>query len=144
MPIRISNLYWKFLVIRPFHGVDTYKVVALRVKVKLIEKMAKSHAGNVRVMKVISQYRIPGMTFKKKRTKFTVRPAHVREEDVTAETVAVTTAVARGSNPLGGPIEVIELAVVWETEEIVEVSKVEVEVAGSEKFVERLNAIVAY
>lgn len=123
---------------------DTYRVVALRVKVKLVEKMAKSHDGKVRVVKVISQYRIPGMTFKKKRRNFTMRPAHVREEDVTAETVAVTVAVASGNNPLGGTIELIELAVAEEMEETIEVSEVKVDVADSEKFVERLNAIVAY
>jgi hypothetical protein len=36
-------------------GMDTYSVVALRVNVKLVEKMAKSHDGKVRVVKVISQ-----------------------------------------------------------------------------------------
>jgi hypothetical protein len=33
----------------------TYRVVALSVKVKLVEKMAKSHEGKVSVVKVISQ-----------------------------------------------------------------------------------------
>lgn len=32
-----------------------YRVVALRVKVKLVEKIAKSHVGKVNVVKVISQ-----------------------------------------------------------------------------------------
>jgi hypothetical protein len=84
------------------------------------------------------------MTFKKKRTKSTMRPAHVREEDITAETVAVTGAVAEGSSPLGGSMKLIELTATDETEEMVEVSDVEIDVANSVKFVERLNAIVAY
>jgi hypothetical protein len=84
------------------------------------------------------------MTFKKERTKLTMRPAHVREEDATAETVVVAGAVAEGSNPLGGSMELIELAATDETEEMIEVSDVEIDVANSVKFVERLNAIVAY
>jgi hypothetical protein len=124
-------------------GVDTYIVVALRVKVKLVEKIAKSHDGKVRVVKVISQYKIPGMAFKKKRTIFTMRPAHVCDDDVTAETATAAFAVARGFNPPGGAIELIELAPAEETEEIVDVSEDEVDVADSEKFVERLNDIIA-
>lgn len=73
-----------------------------------------------------------------------MRPAHVREEDITAEAVAVIDAVAEGSNLLGGSIELIELTATDETEETVEVSDVETDVANSVKFVERLNAIVAY
>jgi hypothetical protein len=53
---------------------------------------------------------MPGMTFKKKRMKLTMRPAHVREEDTTTETVAVADAVAEGSNQLGGSMELIEFA----------------------------------
>lgn len=87
---------------------------------------------------------MPGTTFKKKRMKLTMRPAHVREGDTTAETVAVTDAVAEGSNPLGGSMELIELAATDETEKTVEVSDVEIDVANSVKFVERLNAIVMY
>jgi hypothetical protein len=79
-----------------------------------------------------------GMTFKKKRVELTMRPAHVREEDTTAEAVATVDAVAEGSNPLGGSIELMELAAMDE------VSDVEIDVANSVKFVERLNAIVAY
>jgi phage-related protein len=33
----------------------SYKVVALRVNVKLVEKMAKSHDGKVRVVNAITQ-----------------------------------------------------------------------------------------
>lgn len=83
------------------------------------------------------------MTLKKKRMKLTMRPAHVRGEDTTAETVAVIDDVAEGSNSLGGSIEVIELAATEGTEEIVDVSDVETDVDSSVKFVERLNAILA-
>jgi hypothetical protein len=83
------------------------------------------------------------MTLKKKRMKLTMRPAHVREEDTTAETVAVIGDVAEGSSPLGGSIELIELAATEGTEEMVDVSDVETDVASSVKFVERLNAILA-
>ncbi len=66
--------------------------MAFRVKVKLVEKIAKSHDGNVKVVKVISQKRIPGMTLKKKRRTPPKRPSQVREEDVltTSEPVAAT------------------------------------------------------
>lgn len=73
-----------------------------------------------------------------------MRPAHVREEDNTVETVAVTEAVAEGSNPLGGSMVLMELTATDETDEMVEVSDVEIDVANPVKFVERLNAIVAY
>jgi hypothetical protein len=41
--------------------------VAFSVNVKLVEKIAKSHDGNVMVVKVISQRRTPGMAFMKDR-----------------------------------------------------------------------------
>jgi hypothetical protein len=84
------------------------------------------------------------MTFKKKRMKLTMRPAHVREGGTTAETVAVTDAVAERSCPLGGSNELIELAAMDKTEDRVEVSDVDIDVADSVKFMERLDAIVAY
>jgi hypothetical protein len=37
------------------------RVVKFMVKVKLMEKRVKSHVGRVRVVKVISQYRKPGI-----------------------------------------------------------------------------------
>jgi hypothetical protein len=87
---------------------------------------------------------MPGMTFRKKRMKLTMRPAHVREEDNTVETVVVTDAVAEGSNPLGGSMVFMEFAASEEAEEMVEVRDVVTDVAKSVKFVERLNAIVVY
>jgi hypothetical protein len=55
MATRINILHATFFRIYLKDGRDTYRVVALRVNVKLIEKMAKSHDGKVRVVKVISQ-----------------------------------------------------------------------------------------
>lgn len=72
-----------------------------------------------------------------------MRPAHVREGDSTSETVAVTEAVAEGSDLLRESTKLIELAATVEVEEMVEVSDVEIVIASSVKFVERLNAIVA-
>lgn len=39
----------------------TYRVVTFIVNVKLMEKVVKSHVGSVKVVKVASQYRKPGI-----------------------------------------------------------------------------------
>ena len=72
--------------------------------------------------------------------KLRMSPAHVREEDNVAATVAVVDAVAEGSSLLREILEVIELEVM---EEIVEVADVPTNVASSVEFGERLNAIIA-
>jgi len=41
--------------------IQTYRVVAFIVTVKLVEKRVNSNVGMVIVVKVITQYRIPGM-----------------------------------------------------------------------------------
>jgi len=50
------------LVGKPNIDLNAYKVVAFMVKVKLVEKSVKRKVGIVMVVKVISQYSIPGMT----------------------------------------------------------------------------------
>ena len=57
--------------------------------------------------------------------------------------LVVTDDVAEGSNLLGGSTELIKLAA-KDIAEMAEVGDVEIDVANSVKFVDRLNAIVAY
>lgn len=55
----------------PWRG-TTYRVVKFIVKVRLMEKSVNSQVGRVMVVKVITQYRALGTTWKKKRKR---RPA---------------------------------------------------------------------
>ena len=58
---------------------STYKVVKFIVKVKLVEKRVKSHVGRVIVVKVTSQYRIPGRTRARNRIERPINPSQVLE-----------------------------------------------------------------
>jgi hypothetical protein len=60
---------------------ETYSVVALRVKVKLIENKWKSHEGKDIVANVMNQYITVGIILKKKNTIFPNRPSQVLEVD---------------------------------------------------------------
>lgn len=53
---------------------QTYRVVKFMVKVRLMEKRVKSQVGRVMVVKVITQYRRPGTTWKKKKKTRPTKP----------------------------------------------------------------------
>lgn len=74
--------------------------MAFRVKVKLVEKIANSHDGNVKVVKVISQKRTPGMGLKKKRRTLPMMPSQVRGDDVLATFESVTDTVVTEASQL--------------------------------------------
>lgn len=51
--------------------------MAFIVTVKVVENRVNSHVGNVMVVNVINQYKIPGMTFIKTRVNRPSKPSHV-------------------------------------------------------------------
>lgn len=53
-----------------------YKVVAFMVKVRLVENRVNRNVGTVIVVKVMSQYRMPGMTFMRKSVILPNIPSH--------------------------------------------------------------------
>lgn len=55
----------------------TYTVVAFRVNVRLVENSVNSHDGRVKVVKVIIQYKINGMSFTANKTSRAKNPTHV-------------------------------------------------------------------
>lgn len=112
--------------------------MALSVNVKLIENMANSHDGKVRVVKVISQYRIPGMTFNRKRMKLHIRPANVREDDLATVVEAATVYVdSSTSRPAEEDIATFRVVETVESEDVAAANT-------WPTLVEGLSAIIAY
>jgi hypothetical protein len=54
---------------------EAYSVVKFIVNVKLMENSVNSHVGSVIVVKVMSQYRAPGITLRMKRSSLPNRPS---------------------------------------------------------------------
>lgn len=86
------------------------------VKVRLVENSVKRKVGMVMVVKVMSQYRIPGMTLMRKSIILPNVPIHELPTCESADSRAIPNISA---DDIAGVAELVELTELWTTEETV-------------------------
>lgn len=72
--------------------------MAFNVNVRLVENRVKSHDGSVKVVKVMTQYRMTGITFTVDTTRRTKSPSHEDGggEDISVDSFDPAVAASRG------------------------------------------------